>query len=111
MSLSWETPGWLALLPAVLWYGLWLRGRTLRPSAWRELIDPPLRGQVLLRRPGRRRGVHPWVLFVLAAVLATLALAGPVVQWGTVVLDLTPGLLLGVAGLAASGLRRGWLSD
>ncbi|TDK33871.1 tetratricopeptide repeat protein [Luteimonas terrae] len=81
MTLPFETlqfarPAWLwalAILPALAW--IWWRRRR-EADAWREAVDPHLLAHLLEARPDRRGllGLGAWLL---AALLAVLALAGP----------------------------------
>jgi Ca-activated chloride channel family protein len=63
------------LLPCAL-YGLYLVSRSAVPSAWRAAISPALLPH-LLHAAGPRRWLTPESLLLGAAVLATLAAAGP----------------------------------
>jgi len=69
-------PGWLLLLlPAglILWQ---IRRAHDEERSWRDLIDPVLLDQLLVR-PGRRQRNWPIYLLVLVWVIGTLAVAGP----------------------------------
>lgn len=75
-TLQFARPAWLwalAILPALAW--IWWRRRR-EADAWREAVDPHLLAHLLEARPDRRGllGLGAWLL---AALLAVLALAGP----------------------------------
>lgn len=113
MNLAWEAPLWLAALPGLWGYCLWLRKRSLRPSRWSEVVDPPLL-DALIRKPGGNRAFpSPFGLTVTAMSLAVLALAGPLWSpgWGnSEPLPLAPWLMLGTTCLAALAFRQGWMT-
>ena len=81
MNLPFETlqfarPAWLwalAVLPVLAW--IWWRRRR-EADAWRDAVDPHLLAHLLEPRPDRR-GLPGLVAWLLAALLAVLALAGP----------------------------------
>ncbi|MCI0667110.1 MAG: VWA domain-containing protein, partial [Methylococcaceae bacterium] len=69
-------PEWFWALPVLFALSLaWLR-RSLSRGGWADLCDDRLLPYILEQRPERNsRG--PWLLFVLAALLSIIALAGP----------------------------------
>lgn len=70
-------PEWFwALVPAILLYALFRAGRT-SGSNWERSIDPDLL-PFLLDDPGGKRSRNPLFLILLAWIVATIALAGPV---------------------------------
>lgn len=70
-------PGWLlALLPALLFACLLYLHQT-SGSNWRQVVDSELLKQLLDQAPLKRVGMAPWLL-LLAWLLASLAMAGPV---------------------------------
>ncbi|MDR7192208.1 VWA domain-containing protein [Luteimonas terrae] len=75
-ALQFARPGWLwalLLLPALGWIW-WRRRRSV--DAWREAVDPHLLAHLLEARPDRR-GLLGLAAWLLAGLLAVLALAGP----------------------------------
>ena len=67
----------LLAIPLLLW---WLRQRRLRHDLWRGAVDAHLLPHLLqggLRESGGWRDRWPAMAMTLAAILATLALAGP----------------------------------
>lgn len=72
-------PEWFyALVPAILLFVV-LKARNARSSNWERTIDPALL-PYLLDNPGAKMGGSPFVLLLIAWVLAIIALAGPVWQ-------------------------------
>jgi Ca-activated chloride channel homolog len=69
-------PEWLIVLPLVLGAALLFAYRRLGAGSWARVIDPALAPHVLSASQGRRRDGR-WLVFALAGVLGTLALAGP----------------------------------
>ncbi|MGH8560169.1 MAG: VWA domain-containing protein [Methylococcales bacterium] len=72
-------PLWFLVLPVLFLIALfWLR-HALNRSNWAYLCDDRLLPYILEQRP-ERNSRFPWLLFVLAALLSILALAGPTWQ-------------------------------
>ncbi|MFL6587604.1 MAG: tetratricopeptide repeat protein [Luteimonas sp.] len=75
-AVQFARPAWLwalMALPLLAW--IWWRRRR-SAEAWREAVDPHLLAHLLEARPDRR-GLFGLVAWLLAGVLAVLALAGP----------------------------------
>lgn len=109
MNLTFEAPLWLAALPLLWFYCLWLHRRAAGPDRWVAVVESPLREALMRQRPGRRAEPAPAVPGVLGLSSAVLALAGPV--WGEHhPLHLAPGLLVITTLLGALAFRRGWLT-
>lgn len=75
-ALQFARPAWLwALLALPLLAWIWWRHRR-GAEAWREAVDPHLLAHLLEARPDRR-GLFGLAAWLLAGMLAVLALAGP----------------------------------
>ncbi|WP_229732223.1 VWA domain-containing protein [Pseudomonas sp. N040] len=72
----WLRPGWLLLLPLLLWLGWQLWHRPHRSGRWQALI-PPAFQPILLLGGDQRRSRLPWLALAAAWLLGLLALLGP----------------------------------
>ena len=75
----WLRPEWLLAIPLVVLLAMLLARGKLGVGNWQSVIDPQLLPYVLSRDPGRGHD-HRWLLFGLAGIIATVALAGPAWQ-------------------------------
>lgn len=125
MAITLMHPGWLWLLPFVVW--VWRRGvwRRARPACWTRHVDAALWQALRVTEPGTQgrlsRLRDPLLWFVLALVLGILALCEPLLSWHAsaparlgsssgYAIALAPWLVLAVMALALPAFRRGWMA-
>jgi Ca-activated chloride channel family protein len=70
-------PWWLAALPVLVWLVWQLLRSRAESGGWRAVVDAPLRAHVLAEPAVLRESRWPLVVTLAAALLATLAAAGP----------------------------------